>query len=184
MDPHYINEDEFEDLYQLREKQKEELKDRPLAETFEDEETEELKKKLIRSKQAMPRMEEEAITPLKRVSPEIIGSLFDRVKFLQERIAEINDTLDVRKNLHEDAVKEIDKDIAEKEEMEGRLADFDEKRNIKLDISILRKEKRHENVQFWKDITELKSELRELMEQLQTEAKISDMFKDLKGDSE
>ncbi|MHA2063380.1 MAG: hypothetical protein ACXABY_03260 [Candidatus Thorarchaeota archaeon] len=176
MRPHYINEEEFEDLYKLREKQKEEFRDRPVMETFEDEEKEELKRKLIKSKQAMPRMEESVITPLKRISPEIVGNLFDRVRFLEERIAEINDIIGIREKIHVDAVTEIEKDITEKESIESRLSDIDEKRNIKLDISILRKEKRHEDVQFWKDITELKSELRELMEKHESETKITKLF--------
>ena len=79
--------------------------------------------------------------------------------------------------LHDDFIKEIDADIREKEEMANHITDLDERRNFKLDISILRKERRNENIQFWKDILELKTELRELSEKIQTEEKILSAFR-------
>jgi len=185
MDPHYINEDEFEDLYKLKEMEKERLKDRSTFESFEDEIDEKKAiERRIRSKVAMPRMEEDRITPLKRITPQIVGNLFDRVRFLEDRINEIGEIIKIREGLHNDMIKEIDIDIKEKEEMASRVADIDEKRNFQLDMSVLRKEKRHESVQFWKDISELKSELRELTEKHQSETKITGLFKDLTGDVE
>jgi len=182
-DPHYMNEEEFEDLYKLKEREKERLKDRTSFDSFEDEIDErKIIERKIRAKVAMPRMELDTIKPLQRISPQIIGNLFDRVKFLEDRINEINDILKIREDLHNDMIKEIDVDIKEKEEMASRVADIDEKRNFQLDISILRKEKRHEGVQFWKDITELKSELRELTEKHEAETKITNLFEDLKDD--
>jgi hypothetical protein len=124
---------------------------------------------------------DDEIEPLKRASPQIVGSLFDRVEFLRQRIAEIQDSIGTREEMHSRMMSEIDADIAEKQQIETSLVDMDEKRNFKLDISLLRREKRHESVQFWRDMVELKAELRELMEQFETESKIVGIFKDLKG---
>lgn len=135
-------------------------------------------KKVIR---ALLRDQEEEIEPLKRLSPEIIGTLFDRVNFLQTRIGEIRESVDIRQKLHKDMMAEIDEDIREKMQIESRLTDIDEKRNLKLDISMLRKEKRTENIRCWKDLMELKTELRELLEQLETESKITKIFNEVRG---
>jgi len=133
------------------------------------------------SKQALPRLEEGTIEPLRRISPKIIGGLFDRVEFLKERINEVMGTVKERERLHKTIIDEIEKDIMEKETMGAKAMDLDEKRSIKLDISVLRKEKRGESILFWKDLTELRSELRELLEQYQTESKIVDIFKEVGG---
>src|SRR3989338_888726 len=130
-----------------------------------------------------PRLEEEKIEPLKLVSSSVIGSIFDRVKFLEERISEIHSNVELRGKLHADIIVEIDQDINEKESLMTMVSDINEKRNFKVDISVLRKEKRHEAVQFWKDVVELKSELRELQEQYEVENKIADLFKNLKDDT-
>jgi len=125
--------------------------------------------------------EGQELKSLKRVSPEIIGSLFDRVEFLRTRINEIQSVLETRKRLHEELIKEIDTDINDKKALLAGLSDIDDIRDFKLDISTLRMEKRRENVQFWRDIFELTSELRDLMEQYQTESKIANLFKELKS---
>jgi hypothetical protein len=41
-------------------------------------------------------------------------------------------------------------------------------------------EKRRENVLFWRDIFDLSTQLRELLEEYQMEAKIASLFKELK----
>ncbi len=130
-------------------------------------------------REAMPRMEESVVRPLKLIGTEVIGSLFDRVEFLKTRIDEISSMLKLRETIHNEMVAEIDVDIRDKEGMSSRVADIDEKRNIKLDISILRKEKRLERVQYWRDVTELSAELRELVEKYETEKKIVDIFKEI-----
>ncbi len=146
----------------------------------------EVKEKVIRmtSLAATAMMERDEIEPLRRASPQIMGSLFDRVEFLRLRIAEIQDSISLREEMHKLMMAEIDADITEKQHIETSLVDMDEKRNFKLDISLLRRERRHEGVQFWRDMVELKGELRELMEQLETESKIVGIFKDLQGDAE
>jgi hypothetical protein len=40
-------------------------------------------------------------------------------------------------------------------------------------------EKRRENVQFWRDMVQLTTELRELLEEYQMESKIADLFREL-----
>jgi len=61
------------------------------------------------------------------------------------------------------------------------LSDIDDIRDFKLDISTLRMEKRRENVQFWRDLVQLTTELRELMEEYKTESKIANLFRELKS---
>jgi len=134
------------------------------------------------SKQALPRLDEEALEPLRRASPEIMGNLFDRVKFLRERIDETKKAMELRENIHKEIITDIDSDIDEKSKIEGQLSNIDEKRNFKMDISILRREKRSENVRFWKDVLELRTELRELLEDYQTETKIVKIFEDIGGE--
>lgn len=123
---------------------------------------------------------ETELEPLRKVSPKVIGSLFDRVDFLRTRISEIQSALDTRKRLHDELVKEIDADIGDKQRMVAGLSDIDDIRDFKLDISTLRMEKRRENVQFWRDLVQLTTELRELMEEYQTESKIANLFRELK----
>lgn len=153
---------------------------RPFREEIPKEEF--VEKVRVVSKQAIPRLDEEELEPLKRASPEITGSLFDRVTFLRERIDETKEAMELRESIHNDIITDIDSDIEEKSRIENQLSNMDEKRNIKMDISILRREKRSENVRFWKDIFELRTELRELLENYQTETKILKIFEDLGGE--
>ncbi len=141
-----------------------------------------LEKERVRERvlhEAIPRMDSEIIQKLKLKSAQVIGSIFDRVKFLELRITEIRESLQLRKTLHDDMIKNIDKDVQDKENMLSFVSDQGEKRNLKLDISLLRREKRHEQVQFWKDTTELMTELREFTEQFETEKKITSIFGDI-----
>ncbi len=172
----------FDERYDLMERELEELakgiKTKQETEIINRVLTEELH---VPRLQALPRMSEEPIKPLKRSTPEIFGTLFDKIDFLRERITETKGMLDARKQLHADVIAEVDRDIAEKSEIESRLADINEKRNFKLDISILRKEKRAESLQFWRDVLELRTELREILEQYSMERKISNIFSELRG---
>ena len=136
-----------------------------------------IKEKKVVSKVATRGIEEEPIEPLERETPKVIGSLFDRIEFLKQRIDETKSALELRKSINKEIISDIQADIREKEEIERRLVDMDDKRNFRMDISLLRKEMRAEKVRFWKDILELRTELRELLEQHQTESKIVDIFK-------
>jgi hypothetical protein len=168
--PKYTSDDEEEDTY------KTERPDVGVREPHVVTEKEILVKEVkVPSKQAIPRPEEE-IESIKRITPELVGSLFERVKFLEERIAEAKAAMEERKSLHEIMIKDIDEDIAEKKTIESRLTDMDEKRNFKLDISLLRRDKRNELVRFWKDMYELRAELKELTERYEVESKVMKIF--------
>lgn len=152
---------------------------------FQDEvpEEERVEKIRVTSMQALPSMQEDEIEPLKRAGkPLVSGSLFDRERFLKERIDETRHEIGLRENIHNQIIIDIDVDIEEKKKMEDQLTNMDEKRNVKMDISILRKEKRNENVRFWKDRLELRTELRELLEEHESESKIVDIFRDIEGE--
>ena len=69
----------------------------------------------------MPRMEDLKVEPLKRMTPEIVGSLFDRVRFLKERIEESNLMIQARNSIHEQVISEVNADIAEKKSMENQV---------------------------------------------------------------
>jgi len=137
-----------------------------------------VEKVIVKQKQAIPR-EDEDVTTVKRTDSDIIGSIFDRVNFIEQRIADIRENIDIRKGLNESMLIEIDDDIRDKRTMLGQAVDMDERRNIMLDISLLRREKRNEQVRFWKDMYELSAELRELMERLEVESKIVRMFEEI-----
>jgi hypothetical protein len=126
-------------------------------------------------------LREEELEPLKTLGPKVIGNLFDRVDFLKIRITEVQVALDTRKRLHDELIQEIDADINDKKALLAGLSDIDDIRDFKLDISTLRMEKRRENVQFWRDLFQLTTELRELLEEYQTESKISNLFQELKA---
>ncbi len=138
-----------------------------------------VREKFVPVRKALPQMEQPPLEPLKRLKPQVIGSLFDRLKFLGERIEENNKNIQTREKIHQEIVADIDADVREKEEIMARSTDLDDRRNIKLDISVLRREKRAEAVQYWKDVVELKTELKELMEMQFTEKKIVEMFKEI-----
>lgn len=167
-------EGEIEDLYELHPERKERLpvQERPLQE-------ERIVREITTRREALPRMTDDVVKPLKLLGNEVIGSLFDRIEFLRTRIGELSEALKVRDDLHKQIVVEIDEDIRDKSSIMQKLVDIDEKRNFKLDISILRKEKRLESIQYWRDIVELRVELRELMEKEEVEKKIMEVFKDL-----
>ena len=171
----YNDKDELDDIYYGSKKRgdDERLIVREKVD-FEPEDARLQPKKVVRS---VVRDQDEIIDPIKRLPPNIIGTLFERVDFLKTRIEEIRRSAQVREKLHKEMVNEILEDIKEKEEMEMRTADVDEKRNLKLDISMLRKEKRTENIRYWKDMMELTAELRELLERLETESNVSRIFR-------
>ncbi len=174
---YYDTKEDLDDAYKAIE-----FDERLIRDTNDDFILRETEKEVQIKHRALPRMEELKVEPLNRATPEVIGGLFDRVRFLKQRIEEANEMIESRKTLHEQVMAEIDADIADKTSMESRLTDIDEKRNLKLDISILRKEKRHEQLQFWRDILELKTELRTLSEEYETESKIVGLFSE--GDSD
>jgi hypothetical protein len=171
--PKYSDDEELEDIYGI---QKPDLGTRERDVITEKELI--VKEVKVPQKQAMPRKEEERES-IKRITPELIGGLFERVKFLEERIRDIRETMDDRKDLHKMMIKEIDDDISEKKVVEAKLTDLEDKRNLKLDISMLRRDKRNELVRFWKDMYELRAELKELTERHEVESRVTRIFDEL-----
>jgi len=171
--PKYTDDKEVEDIYSMP---------KPDAGTRERDvitEKELLVKEVkVPQKQAIPRAEED-IESIKRVTPELIGGLFERVQFLEERIAETKKSIKERKDIHEMMIKDINEDIAEKKSFESKLTDIEDKRNFKLDITLLRRDKRNELVRFWKDMFELRAELKELTERHEVESRVMKIFQTL-----
>jgi hypothetical protein len=176
-------EDKQDKRYDRNERQYKTRKDEDESEFLKkpDDKLYEMKKQVtvkLTDHMAMPRMEDEIVKPLNLIESKVIGSIFDRVHFLEQRIAELKENVAIRSKLHDDIVKEIEKDIDDKQGMIIALSDINERRNLKLDISVLRKERRHEDVQFWKDVMELKTELKQLTENFEMERKIAAIFSD------
>lgn len=135
-----------------------------------------VREEIVISSRLVPSVGNDSIKSLKLVSSEVVGGIFDRVKFLETRITELRSNITTRKQIHENILKEIEKDIDDRENFMQVVSDINEKRNIKLDISVLRKERRNESVQFWRDLVELDTELKTLEEQFEVEKKISSIF--------
>jgi len=103
----------------------------------------------------------------------IVGDMFDRVRFLKERIKELEEAIKEREIMNRKFNEEIEKEIAEMERILPTISSKDELREFKLNLMMLRMEKRRENTNFWKDIVSLKKQLRELLEEYEIEQKIS-----------
>ena len=179
----YLDVEELEDIYKSEfEGRKHEFLETPTSwdDIGKKEPRERVEKVIVKRVEAMPRLEDEDIEKLRILSPQIIGSLFDRVRFLKERIEESQNTMKMRTDIHNDMMREINEDIQERQSMLAKAMNIDEQRSIKLDISVLRKEKRKEVVQLWRDMFDLRTELKELLEQFQNEEKLADLFKDIK----
>jgi hypothetical protein len=141
-----------------------------------DYEAQKIKERIVISNRAMPHMDNDKIKTLKLVSEEVMGSIFDRVNFLEKRIDELRTNISLRKQIHDNIVKEIQSDVDDRNQFMQVVSDINEKRNIKLDISVLRKERRNEEVQFWRDLVELDTELRKMEEEFEVESKIAGIF--------
>lgn len=126
------------------------------------------------------RPEESKIKPLRLVSSEVVGGIFDRVEFLKKRIEEIKSNIETRHAIHKSILSEIEKDVDDRTQFLNAISDSGERRNLKYDISILRKERRNESVQYWRDLVELNTELRALQEEYEVEMKIAAIFGKLK----
>lgn len=132
-------------------------------------------KKMIRDMQA------EDLKPLELLGTNVVGNLFDRVNFLMQRISETEQAAKERKLLNERFNQEIENDILEMEKVLSTISDREMLREFKLNITLLRMEKRKENTSFWKDTLLLRNQLQELKEQFEIESKISNMFNSLSG---
>jgi hypothetical protein len=127
-------------------------------------------KKMIRD------MQSTELKPLQAMGAEVVGTLFDRVRFLKERITETETAIKGRNALNDQFNAEIDGDIEDMERLLTTLSDKEEIRDFNLNISLLRMEKRKENTSFWSDTVTLRNQLQELNEQHEVESKIADLF--------
>ena len=118
---------------------------------------------------------------LKCKGPEIIGNLFDKVQFLEERITELTCAMELRKKINAEIIKDIEVDIRDKETFATQCTDFDDLRSIKLHISMLKQQKRKELIQHFHDTIELSTELQALKEEHQIEKKITSLFEDIRA---
>ncbi len=141
-----------------------------------------VKEETLISSRLVPRVEEDRIKPLRLISSEVIGGIFDRVNFLKKRIDELRENVRIRAVIHEQITSEIEKDIEDRMQFLLAISDINERRNLKLDISVLRKERRAESVQYWRDLVELNTELRKLEEEYEIETKIAGIFAEKSGD--
>ncbi|MFH1432019.1 MAG: hypothetical protein ABIG84_02270 [archaeon] len=153
------------------------IANRPVAEIDDDEKPEIVPDSIkIMQREAVPREDPEEVRQLRCAGSQIIGNLFDRVGFLEERIAEISKAVELRNQIHEEIIKDIDGDIQDKELFATKCIDFDDLRSIKLHISMLRQQKRKELIQRFHDNIALTTELRALREEYHSEKKIASIF--------
>ncbi len=118
-------------------------------------------------------LKEEEGFSLEDIGSKIVGNIFDRVKFLKQRILELEEAIEARKEMNKRFNEEIEREIAELERILPTISDKEELREFKLNLMMLRMEKRKENTNFWKDIVALKKQLRELLEEYEIESKLS-----------
>lgn len=155
------------------------IANRPLQEQEEDEEREIPDTITITQRETVPREDITEINLLKCKGPEIIGNLFDKVQFLEDRINELTSATELRKKINVEIIKDIEEDIRDKETFATQCTDFDDLRSIKLHISMLKQQKRKELIQHFHDTVELSTELQALKEEHQTEKKITSLFEDI-----
>ena len=118
-------------------------------------------------------LKEEESFSLEDIGSKIVGNIFDRVKFLRQRILELEEAIEARKEMNKKFNEEIEREIAELERILPTISDKEELREFKLNLMMLRMEKRKENTNFWKDIVALKKQLRGLLEEYEIESKLS-----------
>jgi hypothetical protein len=124
----------------------------------------------------MVKMQESEIEPLKEMSKEIIGDIFEKVRFLKDRIDEVKNAIAERKSLHQMFIEEIDNDIEDRQMILDKISDREQIREFKIDISLLRMEKRKEVATFWREMLQLRTDLMELNEQYEVSSKIAKLL--------
>jgi len=139
-----------------------------------------IKKEIIQQKKKWLKIKDQRLRALRLLGAELIGNIFERVKFLESRISDIQTSLQNRQVIHKNAIGEITEDVDEKLSKLSTETDSDKIRDIQLDLTNLKMERRREVLLFWKDTLELQRELQELKEQFTIEGKIARLFEDLK----
>lgn len=130
------------------------------------------RRKILSLPSGLLKSEDESLS-LESIGSKIVGNVFDRVKFLKQRILELQEAIEERKRMNKRFNEEIEREIAELEKILPTISDKEELREFKLNLMMLRMEKRKENTNFWKDIVALKKQLRELLEEYEIESKLS-----------
>ena len=141
-----------------------------------------IEKEIIQQKKKWLKLKQERLRSLRLLGSELIGNIFERVKFLETRIKDLENSLKNRQLINNRAIDEITQDIDEKQSKINTLNDPDMIRDLQLDLTNLKMERRRETLMFWKDILELQRELHELREQLAIESKVAGLFEELRED--
>ena len=100
------------------------------------------------------------------------------MKFLESRIKDTESSLATRQIINRKALEEITADIDEKLSKLSTVTDTDMVRDLQLDLTNLKMERRREVLLSWKDRIELQRELQQLREQLVVESKIAQLFEE------
>ena len=98
------NRDEYE---MEKERQSRLSPSRPFFEEEDKPIREVVKEVKVSRREAAPHFMDDGLEPLKRRSTEVVGSLFDRVQFLGERIEEVKSSIQLREKLHNEMIEEI-----------------------------------------------------------------------------
>lgn len=139
-----------------------------------------IKKEIIQKQRIVHKLDQKKLESLRLLASELVGNILERANFLNIRISEIDDGLNKREKIHTDSIREIESDIDEKIKILASASNKEDVRELQMDITTLKMEKRRENLGFWRDVLQLKRDLRELVEQYEIEMKIANLFKDLK----
>lgn len=167
---------------------REEEQERELTSRFEKQELYEREKEIIekvvdQKQKKWLKIKEERLRALRLLGGELIGNIFERVKFLESRIDDTDQALTARLAINKSALAEITEDIDQKLSELNTANDPDMIRDIRLDLGNLKMERRREKLLFWKDTLELQRELQQLKEQYTIESKVADLFKGLREDA-
>jgi hypothetical protein len=139
-----------------------------------------IKKEVLEQKKSWLKIKEERLKGLRLLGAELIGNIFERVKFLETRIGDIDSSLKSRQLINKKAIEEVTMDVDDKLSKLSTITDSDAVRDLQLDLTNLKMERRREVLLFWKDTLELQRELQQLKEQYVIESKIAKLFEGLK----
>jgi len=104
--------------------------------------------------------------------PSFLPQIEDKLQFLRESIAEVEEQLGLRKEQKQALIDDIDQQICEVKSSIYALDHFGDMRNppqmnqrrnhLEKEIKKLEREKRQQELDYWRDITALQKELRQL----------------------
>lgn len=161
--------------------------DERLSPGFERQELYEERERIVREvvtkqEKRWQKIKQERLRSLRLLGGELIGNIFERVRFLETRISDLQLAAQARQTINKNSIDEITQDIDEKESQIKTLNDPERIRDLQLDLTNLKMERRRENLLFWKDRLEVQRELHQLKEQLAIESKVAELFEELRED--